>query len=547
MNAIKTSVAIVGGGPAGLSLAIELGMRGVPCLLFDEKPGTTRHPQANATQARTMEHFRRMGFADEIRSMGLPADYPTDIAYLTRYGGFELARFRLPPAKSVKDIVLSSTGSWSTPELPHRCSQMLIERVLRTHAEKYATNQIRFGWRVREIRDCGSHVEIVAENLSGDETLSVNCHYLVGCDGPHSLVRKTLGIRYGGDGSANRDFMGGTMCAVYFRCPDLYNLLTGDRAWMYVSFNRDRRAFMAAVNGIDEFVFHTQLKNHELEDTISDQRAGELFEQALGRKCPIEVVYTARWNAGFALVAESYGGGRIFIAGDAAHLFTPTGGLGYNTAVDDVVNLGWKLAATINGWGGPHLVQSYVDERLPIGHRNTTIARGFADSIGNFFADPHLEEVTPAGEAARAVAGSYLLGHAQREFNIPGVTFGVRYDGSKIVWADAPPPQDASNEYKPSGIPGGRAPHLWVDRSQSLYDLFGPEFTLLCFSRSLDEEQWQTAAKKRSVPLKLLALDQGRDLYGADLVLIRPDQYVAWRGSGACDPAAILARVLGGE
>ncbi len=546
MNAINTPVAIVGGGPAGLSLAIELGMRDVPCLLFDEKESTTRHPQANATQARTMEHFRRMGFADEIRSMGLPADYPTDIAYLTRYGSFELARFRLPPSKKVKDIVLSSTGSWSTPELPHRCSQMLIERVLRKHAEKYSTNRIRFGWRVTGIRDLGTHVELDAESLSHDQKLKVNCDYLVGCDGPHSLVRKTLGIHYGGEGSASRDFMGGRMCAIYFRCPGLYPLLTGDRAWMYVSFNRERRAFMAAVNGIDEFVFHTQLRDHELDENISDQRAGELFEQALGRKCPIEIVYTARWNAGYALVAENYGGGRIFIAGDAAHLFTPTGGLGYNTAVDDVANLGWKLAATIKGWGGPALVQSYVDERLPIGHRNTAIARGFADSLGNFVALPNLEENTPAGEQARATAGSYLLAHARREFNIPGVTFGVRYDGSKIVWSDAPPPEDAINEYKPSGIPGGRAPHLWIDGSRSLYDLLGPELTLLSLGEKPDEERWMNAARARSVPLKILPLAQGRELYGADLVLIRPDQYVAWRGSGDVDPSVILARVLGG-
>lgn len=547
---IRIPVVIVGGGPAGLCLAIELGSRGVGCILFDDKPDTTPHPQANATQARTMEHFRRMGFADEIRGLGLPPDYPTDIAYFTRYSRHELGRFRMPSAGEARAMAMRGAGAWSTPELPHRCSQMFIERVLKKHAGKYKTTSLRYGWRVTGFTDRGTHVEAAAEPANGGAPVSVACDYLVGCDGPRSLVRQALGIRYGGEGAASRDFMGGTMLAVYFRQPALYRLIAGDPAWMYWTFNRDRRALMAAINGTDEFVYHTQLRPHEVNGDVSPARARALFEQGLGCACPIEVLHTARWNAGYTLVADGYGGGRVFIAGDAAHLFTPTGGLGYNTAVDDAVNLGWKLAAAVRGWGGPGLPDTYPEERIPVAHRNTRIARGFADSVGTFPADPKLEEDSGAGEAARAAAGAYLTGHARREFNIPGVTFGVRYDQSSIIAADGPAPPDTINDYVPTGAPGGRAPHLWLDDGASLYDRFGRDFTLLVMKRDADVARWAEAARERGMPLHVLDISrqsrctEARQVYGADLVLVRPDQHVASRNDRR-DPCRALGRAVG--
>ncbi len=547
---LKTPVVIVGGGPAGLCLAIELGMRGVACILFDDKPDTTPHPQANATQARTMEHFRRMGFADEIRAMGLPRDYPTDIAYFTRYSHHELGRFRMPASGAARDIAMRGSGAWSTPELPHRCSQMFIERALKKHAGKYATTSLRYGWRVTGFTDRGTHVEVEAESTDGRERISVTCDYLVGCDGPRSLVRQALGISYGGEGVASRAFMGGTMLAVYFRQKELYRLIAGDRAWMYWTFNGERRALMAAINGTDEFVYHTQLRPDEVDGEVSPARARALFEQGLGCACPIEVLYTARWNAGYTLVAESYGRGRVFIAGDAAHLFTPTGGLGYNTAVEDAVNLGWKLAAVLQGWGGPRLAETYAEERMPVAHRNTRIARGFADSVGKFAADPNLEADTDAGAAARAAAGAYLTDHARREFNIPGVTFGVRYDNSSIIAADGLAPPDTINDYVPTGQPGGRAPHVWLDDSASLYDRFGRDFTLLVMKRDADVARSVEAARELRVPLHVLDISrerscaEAREVYGADLALVRPDQHVAWRGSQQIDTRRALERVI---
>jgi hypothetical protein len=240
--------------------------------------------------------------------------------------------------------------------------------------------------------------------------------------------------------------------------------------------------------------------------------------------------------------------GRAFIAGDAAHLFTPAGGLGYNTAIEDVVNLGWKLAAAVKGWGGPELLASYDAERRGAAERNTAYARGFADSIGLYTAAPGLEDDSDEGARLRAEAGDYLNAHARAEFNIPGITFGGRYDDSPVIAPDgSAPPPDAANVYIPTACPGGRAPHAWLDEDQSLFDRFGFEFTLLRLGDN-PGEALIAAADDLGVPLTVLDLPAAdlRPLYQADLTLIRPDQVVAWRGDAAPGAEAIWHRVIGG-
>jgi 2-polyprenyl-6-methoxyphenol hydroxylase-like FAD-dependent oxidoreductase len=544
----RAPVLVVGGGPCGLVLAIELGRRGVGCVVFNDRPDTTPHPQANATQARTMEHFRRLGLAAEIRRQGLPGDYPTDIAYFTRYTGYELARFRLPPSARAAEIARGSTGSWSTPELPHRCSQLYIEQVLKRAAAACPSVQLRFGWTVTGIERSTDGVVAHAERTDGGARETWRGDYLVGADGPRSLVRHTLGIHYAGESEVVRDFVGGRMHATYLRAPALYDVIPHDRAWMYWAFNRERRSFMAAIDGRERFAFHTQLRPGE--EATTPEAGIAYFRQALGRELPVEVLFTATWNAGYTLVAERFGDGPVFVGGDAAHLFTPTGGLGYNTAVEDAVNLGWKLAAAVQGWGGAGLLATYESERRPVAERNTRIARGFADSIGNYTAHAAIEASGPEGDSARAAAGAYLLDHARREFSIPGVTFGARYDASPIVIADAAPPPDEINRYVPSGVPGGRAPHAWLADGASLYDRFGRDFTLLALAGG-DAAPFVDAARALAIPLTVLDLSaepvvgELRELYGADLALVRPDQHLAWRGDGRADARAVLERVSG--
>ncbi|MBR1177331.1 FAD-dependent oxidoreductase [Bradyrhizobium sp. KB893862 SZCCT0404] len=542
---LTASVLIVGGGPCGLMLANELGRRGVSAILVDEKPGTAFNPQANATQARSMEHYRRLGFADEIRREGLPADYPTDVAYFTRYSGYELARFALPSSSRAGELIKGMSGSWSAAELPHRVSQKYVEAVLRRHAERLPGIKLNYGHRLIGYVEKDDGIVGEIECLDDGSRFQVRADFLVGADGPRSMVRQSLGIAYGGETGTQRDFMGGRMLAVYLRAPEFYASIPHARAWMYNCFNGDRRAFMASVNGRDEFAFHTQLRPGEDESAITTNEARAAFQRACGAAIECEVLSFLTWTAGHALVANGMQRGRVFLGGDAAHLFTPTGGLGYNTAIEDAVNLGWKLASVVKGTSPATLLDSYEIERRPVALRNTDYARRFADSLGLFAPAPDLEDASDEGGEARRIAGVYLEQHARAEFNIPGVTFGGRYDGSPIIVSDgSQPPPDAANVYVPSACPGGRAPHAWLDDGVSLYDLFGFEWTLLRFGEiAPTQAAVADAIRTLGIDLKLVTLPQSlRDLYEADLALIRPDQIVAWRG--AASQAGTIGRVL---
>src|SRR3954468_6412977 len=547
---LTTSVLIVGGGPCGLMLANELGRRGVSAVMIDEKPGTAFNPQANATQARSMEHYRRLGLADEIRQAGLPADYPTDVAYFTRYTGYELARFQLPSSASATQLIKGLSGSWSAAELPHRVAQKFVEAVLRRHAERLPGIRLHYGHRLLNYVEHDDGIVAEFEQVADGSRVSVHADFLVGADGPRSMVRQSLGISYGGLTGTQRDFMGGRMLAVYLRSPGFYASIPHPKAWMYNCFNRDRRAFMASVNGRDEFAFHTQLRPGEDERAITIDEAKAAFQRACGAPIDCEVLSFLTWTAGHALVADGMQRGRVFLGGDAAHLFTPTGGLGYNTAIEDAVNLGWKLASVVRGVSPAGLLDSYEIERRPVALRNTDYARRFADSLGLYAAAPDIEDATEAGDEARGTAGVYLEQHARAEFNIPGVTFGGRYDGSPIIVSDgSQPPPDTANVYVPSACPGGRAPHAWLDDGISLYDLFGFEWTLLQFGEVMTAHaSFAETVRAIGVDVKLVTLPKSlRDLYEADVALIRPDQIVAWRGSAsqAGTIERVLARALG--
>ncbi|SCK11694.1 2-polyprenyl-6-methoxyphenol hydroxylase [Variovorax sp. HW608] len=546
---LETDVLVAGGGPCGLMLANELGRRGIRCLLIDAKPGTAFNPQANATQARTMEHFRRLGFAHEIRAEGLPPDHPTDIAYFTRYSAHELARISLPTAAEAIVKVRTMTGSWSAAELPHRVSQKFVEETLRRHAEAWPSADLRYGWRLERFGDDGATISATIRPSASGAAQEVRARFLVGADGARSFVRQQLGIEWGGVTGIQREFMGGKMFAVYLRAPRFLSVLTHPKAWMYVAVNHERRAFMASVDGEGEYAFHAALRPGEDADGWTEADARRVFAEAVGAEVPIEILSMGTWLAGHALVAQRFQRGRVFIAGDAAHLFTPTGGLGYNTAVEDAVNLGWKLASVVRGKAPSALLESYEAERKPLAERNTGYARRFADSVGLFAAKPELDEDSARGEAERATASRHLVEHARLEFNIPGVTFGGRYDGSPIIVGDgAALPPDEPNAYTPTASPGGRPPHAWLDDGRSLFDLFHAEWTLLVLGPDAPAtEAFEAAARAAGTDLRVVRLPEPalRALYEAPLALIRPDQIVAWRGSSADDAERVLARVTG--
>jgi 2-polyprenyl-6-methoxyphenol hydroxylase-like FAD-dependent oxidoreductase len=535
-----TDVLIAGGGPCGLVLAIELGRRGVNVVLVDQDAGTTRNAAANATQARTMEHYRRLGFADEVRALGLPPEFPTDVAYFTRFARHELARFVLPSSRDARQLVTTLSGSWSAAELPHRCNQKFIEPVLRRHAEELSGVSVNYGWRLASFEQFRDRVEARVESFSGSQ--AITARYLVGADGPRSSVRQALGIAYAGEAGVTRHFAGGRMYAVHCRVPEFYREVPHRPAWMNVAFNPERRCFMPAVDGKGEFAFHTQLGVNEDENSVTDAEAIAMVQQVIGLPLPVEIIARAAWTAGHSLVAERFAVGRVFIGGDAAHLFTPMGGLGYNTAVEDAVNLGWKLAAVLKGWAAPALLESYEIERLPLAVRNTQYAKAFADSLGNYVPPPQIEDDTPAGAEARRRAGEYYAAHGRAEFNIPGITFGGRYDGSPAIIADGTlPPPDKPNEYVPSACPGGRPPHLWMPDGRSLYDLFGFEWTLL----RLRKDRRGNAPLSPMLKVLDLESEEARELYGADFVLVRPDQIIAWRSNSDAGLELIIRRLCG--
>jgi len=547
---MHTQVLIIGGGPSGLMLANELGPRGISCLLVDAKPSTAFNPQANATQARTMEHYRRLGFVQEIRALGLPPDHPTDIAYFTRLTHHELARLSLPTAAQAVKAVRQMAGSWSAAELPHRISQKYVEPVLRRHAEKWPSNDIRYGWTLVRHQDCGTHIEAVVRPTDGSgPEVHVKAQYLIGADGPRSGVRHQLGVSYEGATGMKRSYMGGQMFAVYLRAPTFYERMPHARAWMYVTVNEERRALLASVDGVSEFAFHAAIHEGEDADAWSEADARRVVREALGCDLPIEVLSHQTWTAGHALVAQKLSEGRIFLIGDAAHLFTPTGGLGYNTGVEDAVNLGWKLAAVLGGQADPALLDSYAWERKMLAQRNTGYARRFADSVGLFSAKPELDDDSAQGNEERAKASEYLNRHARLEFNIPGVTFGGRYGDSPIIAQDGVDlPPDEPNDYVPTASPGGRPPHAWLEDGRSLYDTFHTEWTLLALGATDPAtDGFKNAAQSMGIDLKVVRLpaQQLLELYESPLVLIRPDQIVAWRGASDEDGQQVLSLALG--
>ena len=521
-------VIIVGGGPVGLFLAAELGMRGISTHVFDDKAGTSAHPAANANSARTMEHYRRLGLADEIRGLGLPADHPTDVAYFTRLSTYELARFEQPSSSFAAHRLRELESLWPTPELPHRCSQLYVEPVLLRAAERYVHNRVHYLSSVQNVTQ--DDQAVVAEVAGTDGTVKqFRARYLVGCDGPRSTVRSVMGLHYAGTSGEKRGFMGGRMAAAYFSAPALYDRIKGKRAWQYWTLNADQRSLIVSVDGQSRFIINIQLPEGQQPD---DDDVGRRIATAVGANLPFELISNSAWTAGFALVAERMRNGRVFLAGDAAHLFTPTGGLGYNTGIEDAANLAWKLEAAIKGYGGADLLDSYEAERRPAAFRNTGFAREFADSIGHTPIPSEIEADTPAGQASRNALGSYLGFHAYKEFSIPGVHLGARYEESPIISAEpgtAPP--DTANLYLPCGRPGHRAPHVWLSDGSSLFDRFGHGFTLLTMGRCTTATETEKVLPK--APLKKLWIndDAARDLYGADYALIRPDQHIAWRGN----------------
>ncbi len=544
---LRFPVLIIGGGPVGMMTAMTLEAAGVDSVIVNIEPGPRWHPKGSTQNARTMEHYRRRGIAAGIRAQGLPADYPTDVGYFTRLTGWELARLAMPSDQEKQNIAATAGPTDQVPEPLLRCNQMYAEAYVFEHIQTLPRIAKRYGWQCVGFTEDADGVTAEIEEVATGRRETLRGKFLVGCDGGQSLVRRQLGIRYGGETLGPQAYAAGPTVSTYLRAPGFMARIPHKRCWQYWTVNRDIRSNTVVLDGSDTLLFTTRLLRPE--DKPDEALIARQFAANFGAAIDIEFIGHWPWTAGRALVAERFAQGRVFMAGDAVHLFTPTGGFGMNTGIDDAVNLGWKLAATVQGWGGPRLLDSYAIERQPIAHRNTNAAKQFARNVGQVPVGEAIEEDSAAGQADRRAATDFLSTFGE-EFSSLGVQLGARYDGSPILASDTiAPPSDDLIDYRPSSSPGGRAPHLWLKDHVSLYDRLGVGFTLLRLANSdTDTRALEISAQKRGVPLASITVDlpAGRDLYGCDLALIRPDHYVAWRGNRLPDDAdALLALVTG--
>jgi 2-polyprenyl-6-methoxyphenol hydroxylase-like FAD-dependent oxidoreductase len=549
---LSTAVAIVGGGPVGLALGLMLDHYGVKATIFNIEEDARWHPKGNTHNCRTMEHYRRLGIADAVRARGLPADHPTDVAYFTRFNAWEMARLPMPTDAEKRHARATSAVDDQTPEPMHRANQMYVEKFLLEHARTRPNLTLRYGWRVTGFTDDGDGVSLRAEREDGNGAESWRAAYLVGCDGGSSLVRRALGYRYQGPEQLTGGLFGGRMVATHLRAPTLYPLMLGHRrAWQYWGVNPELTICLVTLNGADEFLLHVNAPDPDRPP--EDAAIARLVQRAAGADIPVEIIGHRAWTAGRAFVAEHFGAGRVLLAGDAVHIFTPTGGFGMNTGIDDAANLAWKLWARLAGWGGAGLLATYEAERRPIALRNTAAARAIAQSVNDLRVPPEIEAAGAAGDRARQAAAPGFAIFAE-EFASIGVQLGARYDGSPSILSDgATPPADDVARYEPSSVPGGRAPHVWLDDGRglgsSLFDRLGLGFTLLRLGPTPpDTASLEAAARTHGMPLTVLdvPLSAARDLYQRDLALIRPDHHVAWRGNRVPEDASTqMARVTG--
>ena len=530
-------VLIAGAGPVGLALAIELAWRGIRCLLVEQSDGSVDFPTTNLANTRTCEHLRRWGLADRMRfESGYPTDYPRNYLFVTRMNGYEIARFDHPANGD------PNSRSPFSPEGRMWISKPYFDPVLHKHVATLPTVDLRYNTVFESFQQEGEKVvsKIVDAKSGRNETIETD--YLVGCDGGKSNVRRLLNIQFQGV------FAQGMNVAVLFRSPLLEHTHHGP-AVQYQIINSQINGAIAAVDGKELWRLNIRNVKQEQLDMLN---APEKLRYALGENVPFELLAVRPWT-GHCVVAERYQDGRVFLAGDAAHLNWPAGGFGMNTGVGDAVDLGWKLAAMLQGWGGPKLIDSYTLERKPIAMINVNEAAEMRASFDNQTPfSPRIEEDSEEGKLLREKARVAILRTRAKEFqhDSAGIELGYRYENSPICVSDGTsPPALDHGLYVPSTWPGARAPHVWLKDGRSTLDLFGRGFTLLVLSSiPTDTTGFTTAGTKIGLPLAVVSLNESkiREIYERRLVLVRPDGHVAWRGDSAPDnPAAIIDHVRG--
>jgi 2-polyprenyl-6-methoxyphenol hydroxylase-like FAD-dependent oxidoreductase len=528
-------ILIVGAGPVGLALAADLGKRCVPCLVIEQGEGPPDHPRASALNARSMEFMRRFGVADAVRAASAPEDFPHTALYCTSLNGFEIARIERPHHGGKGPTAES-------PERPQRCNQLWLDPILRDLALAQDSVELRYRCRFESLQQESDRVIATAHDLASDQRIEIVAQYVVDCSGGHSPIRRAFGI-----GMSGSSYVGHNL-SIFVRAPRLWEHHPMGKAAL-ISFVEPAGLWrnLVILDGRELYRFGVSGKAYF--DAPEAVDADRLFEEVVGKPVPHEVLSIRRWSAR-NVVADRYRAERVFLAGDAAHLNHPASGLGLNTGLGDAVDLAWKLAATLAGWGGGALLDSYEIERHPVGVRNVGHASMTYDTDRTQSPHPEIALDTAAGAQARRAMGEAITRTQTRKFITDGIALGYRYVPSPLCWPDpSPAPPLTISEYHPTSYPGSRAPHAWLGDGRSTIDAFGSCFTLLRLGDDAPEpDAIEQAFGARQVPLATMSIADPAisALYERRLVLVRPDGHVAWRSDALPkDPRALVDRVRG--
>jgi 2-polyprenyl-6-methoxyphenol hydroxylase-like FAD-dependent oxidoreductase len=534
---MDTQVLIVGAGPTGLTLAIDLGRRGVRCTIIEQKEAPQFLPKMERCNARTMEIYRRMGIAEDVRAAGLPAQCPMDIFIVLSLIEPPLVHHVHPSVAEAKARIAKSEDG-SEPLEPYQLiSQYTLEPLLKSIAETLPSVTVRYGCELISFEQDEDGVTAQVKGRDGASS-ALRAAYMVGCDGGGSLVRRQLDIKLNGEANIQQ-----LRQALYY-CEDLYERIPIGKGRHYHVADAEG-SFLIVQDSTRHFTLHSVVE--------TDADMARMFERVVAMPVKYDMLYVGQWKMNL-LLADRYGEGRVFLAGDAVHLVIPTGGLGMNTGVGDAIDLAWKLAATLEGWGGPNLLASYETERRQVGARNVA-ASGFAAQGRRTWRKlyrPEVREHTPAGAALRDELARVADVEQHKASEMIGAELGYRYVGSPLIAAEpGEAPEHNFMAYVPTTWPGARLPHVWLRDGSAVQDRigYGYGYTLLRLGGSrVDAGALQCAFTAIGAALQVLDLadERARDVYGYDLLLLRPDMHVVWRGDDApAEPEKLAALATG--
>jgi 2-polyprenyl-6-methoxyphenol hydroxylase-like FAD-dependent oxidoreductase len=535
---IDTPVLIVGAGPVGLALAGDLGWRGIACTIIEQGDGAIYQPRQDLVGIRTMEFCRRWDIVDDVEASPYPRDYPQDNIYIAGdlVTGWEIGRYKNPTMRDEAPPAQS-------PQHRERCPQNMFDPILKKFATSHKCVDLRYQHRFQSLRQTDDGVIAEIEDIQRQTTVHIAAKFLVGCDGAGSAVRDTLDISMEGNPALTYT------TNVIFRCANFETLHDKRPGYRFIFLTATGTwATIVAINGRDQWRMSiVRSSDHPRE--LSDDEVRTAIRKAVGVDFDYEILSVVPWTRR-AVVAERYRHGRVFLAGDAAHCMSPTGGFGMNTGVGDAVDLSWKFAALLDGWGGEWLLDSYETERRPVAVRNVTEASGNLGRMMSPEDNNAFLEDTPEGDAVRRVVGRRFSERMKREWESLGIHLGYGYAASPIcALEDGPPPPDDPSVFIQTARAGYRAPHVWLTNGSSTLDLFGRSFALLRLGPDApDTGSLAKAAQSCKMPMKTLSIEEPavRETYEFRLVLVRPDGHVAWRGDTVpADPQTLIDLVRG--